>query len=65
MTMTLTLTDVLITAENVHKSFPLPEGKGEFNVLREINLTVKAGKCWRCWDAAAAERVHCSALWPG
>jgi len=44
MTMTPTLTDVLITTENVHKSFPLPEGKGEFNVLRDINVTVKAGE---------------------
>lgn len=34
----------LITVENVNKSFPLPDGKGEFNVLRDINLTIKSGE---------------------
>ncbi|MCS6959214.1 MAG: nitrate/sulfonate/bicarbonate ABC transporter ATP-binding protein [Pseudanabaenaceae cyanobacterium SKYGB_i_bin29] len=34
----------LITVENVHKYFPLPEGKGEFPVLQDINLTIRAGE---------------------
>jgi NitT/TauT family transport system ATP-binding protein len=32
--------EVLIAVENVHKRFPLPDGKGEFTVLLDINLTV-------------------------
>jgi NitT/TauT family transport system ATP-binding protein len=35
---------VLIAVENVDKSFPLPDGKGEFPVLRQINLMVQAGE---------------------
>ncbi len=35
---------VLIAVEQVNKSFPLPEGKGEFTVLRDINLRVQAGE---------------------
>ncbi|MFN3361542.1 MAG: nitrate/sulfonate/bicarbonate ABC transporter ATP-binding protein [Pseudanabaenaceae cyanobacterium] len=34
----------LITVENVHKYFPLPEGKGEFPVLQDINLTIRSGE---------------------
>ncbi|MBL1211646.1 ATP-binding cassette domain-containing protein, partial [Geminocystis sp. GBBB08] len=34
----------LIIVENVHKSFPLPDGKGEFTVLENINLTVNQGE---------------------
>lgn len=34
----------LIQVENVYKSFPLPDGKGEFNVLRDINLEVRSGE---------------------
>jgi len=36
--------DSLIAVKQVHKSFPLPDGKGEFNVLRDINMTVRAGE---------------------
>ncbi|MBW4659376.1 MAG: nitrate/sulfonate/bicarbonate ABC transporter ATP-binding protein [Drouetiella hepatica Uher 2000/2452] len=39
-----TATDVLIAVEQVHKSFPLPDGKGEFTVLRDINVTVRSGE---------------------
>ncbi|HEY9828545.1 MAG TPA: nitrate/sulfonate/bicarbonate ABC transporter ATP-binding protein [Stenomitos sp.] len=35
-------TEVLIAVEQVHKHFPLPEGKGEFTVLSNIDLTVSA-----------------------
>ena len=34
----------LIQVKNVHKSFPLPDGKGEFNVLRDIDLDVRSGE---------------------
>ncbi len=34
----------LIQVEHVYKSFPLPDGKGEFNVLRDINLEVRSGE---------------------
>ncbi|MER3434062.1 MAG: nitrate ABC transporter ATP-binding protein [Leptolyngbya sp. ERB_1_1] len=34
----------LIRVERVYKSFPLPDGKGEFNVLRDINLEVRSGE---------------------
>lgn len=34
----------LIATENVNKSFPLPEGKGEHTVLREVSLTVRSGE---------------------
>jgi NitT/TauT family transport system ATP-binding protein len=45
MTATTQATDeILISVEQVNKSFPLPEGKGEFTVLRDINLTVRAGE---------------------
>jgi len=36
--------DRLIAAENVSKSFPMPEGKGEHTVLREVTLTVRSGE---------------------
>ncbi|MFS8778337.1 nitrate/sulfonate/bicarbonate ABC transporter ATP-binding protein [Synechococcus sp. R65.1] len=35
---------VLIKVENVYKRFPLPEGKGEFTVLSQIDLEVRAGE---------------------
>ncbi|XGV98382.1 MAG: AAA-associated domain-containing protein [Leptolyngbya sp. BL-A-14] len=34
----------LISAENVSKSFPMPEGKGEHVVLREVSLMVPSGE---------------------
>ena len=36
--------DVLISAECVSKAFPLPEGRGLFNVLTEVTVEVKAGE---------------------
>ncbi len=36
--------EMLIAVEQVNKSFPKPEGKGEFTVLRNIDLTVKSGE---------------------
>jgi NitT/TauT family transport system ATP-binding protein len=43
--MKATITNkALITVENIYKSFPLPEGKGEHTVLRDVSLTVKAGE---------------------
>lgn len=36
--------DVLIAVENMYKRFPLPDGKGEFTVLRDINLMVRSGE---------------------
>ncbi|WP_392532455.1 nitrate/sulfonate/bicarbonate ABC transporter ATP-binding protein [Nostoc sp. C117] len=44
MTSTQVTNNVLIAVEQVNKSFPLPESKGEFKVLRNINLTVDAGE---------------------
>ncbi|NMG20952.1 AAA-associated domain-containing protein [Brasilonema bromeliae] len=44
MTTTQATHEVLIAVEQVHKSFPLPEGKGEFTVLRNVNLTVSTGE---------------------
>src|SRR5579883_3020505 len=38
------MNDALITVEHVNKSFPLPDGKGEFNVLRDIRATVRSGE---------------------
>lgn len=34
----------LITVEQVSKSFPLPDGKGEFTVLSGVSLIVKSGE---------------------
>ncbi|WP_414423036.1 nitrate/sulfonate/bicarbonate ABC transporter ATP-binding protein [Synechococcus sp. WC10meta] len=34
----------MIKVENVYKRFPLPEGKGEFTVLSQIDLEVRAGE---------------------
>ncbi|OKH21739.1 nitrate ABC transporter ATP-binding protein [Hydrococcus rivularis NIES-593] len=34
----------LIAVEQVNKSFPLPDGKGEFTVLESINFTVQRGE---------------------
>ena len=36
--------EMLIAVEQVNKSFPKPGGKGEFTVLRNIDLTVKSGE---------------------
>lgn len=45
MTKTAPTTEqVLIAVEQVNKSFPLPDGKGEFTVLRQINAKVNAGE---------------------
>ncbi|MEH1803151.1 MAG: nitrate/sulfonate/bicarbonate ABC transporter ATP-binding protein [Nostoc sp.] len=44
MTSTQVTNNVLIAVEQVNKSFPLPESKGEFKVLSNINLTVGAGE---------------------
>ena len=45
MIKTASITEqTLISVENVHKSFPLPDGKGEFTVLRHINLKVNSGE---------------------
>ncbi|KAF3889536.1 MULTISPECIES: ABC transporter ATP-binding protein [Nostocales] len=35
---------ILIAVEQVSKTFSLPESKSEFTVLRNINLTIKAGE---------------------
>lgn len=42
--MSQDLRENLIIVENVHKSFPLPDGKGEFTVLENINVTVNQGE---------------------
>jgi len=34
----------LISVERISKSFPLPDGKGEFTVLNDVSLTVHAGE---------------------
>ena len=34
----------LISVDHVSKSFPLPDGKGEFTVLSDVSLTVKPGE---------------------
>ena len=34
----------LIRVEHVSKSFPLPDGKGEFTVLSEVDLSIHAGE---------------------
>jgi ABC-type ATPase with predicted acetyltransferase domain len=44
MTTTRVTNDVPIAVEQVSKSFPLPDGKGEFKVLGNINLKVPAGE---------------------
>ncbi|BAY63287.1 NitT/TauT family ABC transporter, ATP-binding protein [Calothrix brevissima NIES-22] len=45
MTKTTPTTEqALITVEQVNKSFPLPDGKGEFTVLRQINVRVHSGE---------------------
>ncbi len=36
--------DALIAVENVHKRFPLPDGKGEFTVLNDVSLSVQTGE---------------------
>ncbi|MBD2089826.1 nitrate/sulfonate/bicarbonate ABC transporter ATP-binding protein [Microcoleus sp. FACHB-1515] len=36
--------ETLITVEQVSKSFPLPDGKGEFTVLSDINVAVQSGE---------------------
>ena len=44
MTMTPPSKDALIAVEQVYKSFPAQEGKGEFIVLNSINLSIFAGE---------------------
>ncbi|MBH8575497.1 nitrate/sulfonate/bicarbonate ABC transporter ATP-binding protein [Nostocaceae cyanobacterium CENA369] len=44
MTTTQTTNKTLIAVEQVHKSFSLPEGKGEFTVLRDVSLSVRSGE---------------------
>ena len=44
MTTARVTNDVPIAVEQVSKSFPLPGGKGEFKVIRNINLKVPAGE---------------------
>lgn len=44
MTTTRVTKDVPIAVEQVSKSFPLPDGKGEFKVLGNINLKVPEGE---------------------
>jgi len=34
----------LILVENINKAFPLPDGKGEFTVLRDVNVRVARGE---------------------
>lgn len=34
----------LIKAENIQKTFPLPEGKGHFTVLQDINISIAVGE---------------------
>jgi len=36
------MSETLIKVEHVNKRFPLPEGKGEFTVLRDIDLDVRS-----------------------
>lgn len=36
--------EILISVAQVSKSFPLPEGKGEFTVLRDVNVSVQSGE---------------------
>ena len=43
MMMTTSARDVLIAAERVAKTFPLPKDKGVFTVLRDVSLTVQVG----------------------
>lgn len=38
------MTAELISVRQVSKHFPLPDGKGEFTVLNQVNLTVRAGE---------------------
>jgi NitT/TauT family transport system ATP-binding protein len=42
--MTLANRNSLITIESVSKSFPLPDGKGEFTVLSDVSLDVRSGE---------------------
>ncbi len=41
---TASTNEVLISIDHVFKSFPKPDGKGEFTVLRDVSLQVKAGE---------------------
>jgi hypothetical protein len=54
---------VLIEVEKVYKRFPLPEGKGEFTVLSQIDLQCGLGKSWLCWAVAAAAKAPFCASW--
>jgi NitT/TauT family transport system ATP-binding protein len=42
--MATQLNDTLIAVEQVSKSFPLPEGKEAFTVLKQVNLAVRSGE---------------------
>ncbi len=42
--MTTQRDNVLLSVEQVSKSFPLPDGKEAFTVLKNINLTVRSGE---------------------
>jgi NitT/TauT family transport system ATP-binding protein len=42
--MSATITETLIAVENCSKAFPLPDGKGEFTVLRDVNVEVNRGE---------------------
>lgn len=44
MTMTMTANPILVSAEGVTKTFPLPEGHGEFAVLQDVSVAVRAGE---------------------
>jgi NitT/TauT family transport system ATP-binding protein len=42
--MHTTTNDVMIAAEHITKTFPLPENKGVFTVLQDVSLAVHAGE---------------------
>ncbi len=42
--MTVAHSTDLITAAQISKHFPLPDGKGEFTVLSDVSLSVKSGE---------------------
>ncbi|GAB4298245.1 MAG: nitrate/sulfonate/bicarbonate ABC transporter ATP-binding protein [Oscillatoriaceae cyanobacterium] len=42
--MTMTNKENLISVEQVYKSFPLPDGKGEFTVLSNVTVSIRTGE---------------------
>jgi NitT/TauT family transport system ATP-binding protein len=44
MAMSQTTNGVLLAAEHITKTFPLPEGHGEFTALRDVSVTVREGE---------------------